>query len=78
MLWHPAGWRPAESQQNERPHPIQATGPPADRADVPRLGPASARAVGPDAEVLAPDELRQALARKAAKTATLYAADANS
>ena len=33
---------------------------------------------GPDAEVLAPGELRQALARKAAKTATLYAADANS
>ena len=33
---------------------------------------------GPDAEVLAPGELRRALARKAAKTATLYAADANS
>jgi hypothetical protein len=28
-------------------------------------------------EVLAPGELRQALARKAAKTATLYVADAN-
>jgi predicted DNA-binding transcriptional regulator YafY len=33
---------------------------------------------GPDAEVLAPGELRQVLARKAAKTATLYAVDAKS
>jgi predicted DNA-binding transcriptional regulator YafY len=33
---------------------------------------------GPDAEVLAPGELRHALASQAAKTATLYAADPNS